>query len=379
RLRWEPWSARYRVLPLDQRVDVARGLSERTQRRRRASAWRRDAGGPAALGGSSSSSRGAPLYSVEGYFEPRPESSRPRSEQPSPREGSRRPAAPAAPAAFQEEAGDRAAERRAPAPDARTVADEETWPPARPPREQRRARVPEPDPYGWMAEQEADAPRPGDAAGRRRRRGASDASGRRDAPGRADVAGAEEGGAGDADGGGNVWRLGDAERSGLGRAARAARGTERDGAGGTVGPSRHPGRRSESERPRSWAVRSDAVPSAPDLGPGELVGPDEEPAPRTRPAGAGGAREARAPAPGGAAGAVGDASGAARKAPAVSEAPAVPEAPARGGLSGATDDDVGPSRTPPKAPAADAVEESGAGDESREERPRPRLEFPDEF
>ncbi len=84
RLLWEPWNARFRVLPLDQKVEAARGFAERRQRRaggaatrdarreRRSEVDRRvlEARFP------------APPLEQEVRFEPRPESARPRASWP---------------------------------------------------------------------------------------------------------------------------------------------------------------------------------------------------------------------------------------------------------------------------------------------------------
>ncbi len=83
RLLWEPWNARFRVLPLDQKVEPARGLAERGLRRREVE--RRPQARGAASRRQVADGRGfGPRLRESGpesevRFEPRPESARPRS------------------------------------------------------------------------------------------------------------------------------------------------------------------------------------------------------------------------------------------------------------------------------------------------------------
>ena len=81
RLLWEPWNARFRVLPLDQKVEPARRLAERGLRRREAA--RRSPGRPTAAERRAYEARfPAAELEREVRFEPRPESARPRASWP---------------------------------------------------------------------------------------------------------------------------------------------------------------------------------------------------------------------------------------------------------------------------------------------------------
>jgi len=377
KLLWEPWNARYRVLPLDQRVDVARGFSERTQRRRQAAAPRRRSQ-PAAP--ATTERRPGGPFGDEGRFEPRPEFTRPRDAAPRSGGAQERAAAPAeerpqadvgrparAGAPAREPGGERALVDEVGSFD--EPEPEPTWPAARPQRQEHRAQVPRPPQRG-----------PGAAPGA--------------APGADDGGGADEGVA---------WRIGDAERgserSGLGRAARAARGTDRDGAQAADSGTGRRARRAESERPRRWAVREDAAADAsapiPDLGPAELVGPDEEAPERRRPA----------PAPAAARGGSAPRGEETRSEPPAGGRPAggrpAGERPAGEGAAGARagaeragGERAGAERAGGERAREERVVDEGDGgdrrggvaaesdrsdDEERQERPRPRLEFPDEF
>ncbi len=190
KLLWEPWNARYRVLPLDQRVDVARGFSERAQRRRQTTVLRQGRRGVA-------SERVPPRWRAaagtdEGRFEPRPEFVKPRGEQ--------RPvearAASARPVRRGPPIGDEAAD---PAPE--QVGDDTTWPAARPERPQRRAQVPGPG----TAEPRAPA----------RERGPASEAAEPDA-----------------------WRLGDADRLAPGTAGAAGEAAAGGSGGGEGGSAR---------------------------------------------------------------------------------------------------------------------------------------------
>ncbi len=85
RLLWEPWNARFRVLPLDQKVEPARRLAERGLQRREA-ARRSPARAPGRRTAADRRAYEARFPGVElendVRFEPRPESARPRASWP---------------------------------------------------------------------------------------------------------------------------------------------------------------------------------------------------------------------------------------------------------------------------------------------------------
>jgi len=401
KLLWEPWNARYRVLPLDQRVDVARGFSERAQRRRQTTVLRQGRRGVA-------SERVPPRWRAaagtdEGRFEPRPEFVKPRGEQ--------RPvearAASARPVRRGPPIGDEAAD---PAPE--QVGDDTTWPAARPERPQRRAQVPGPgtaepraparergpaseaaEPDAWrLGDADRLAPGTAGAAGEAAAGGSGGGEGGsargervREAPGpeavrRPDPRGgaretgsarAEAPGAGTAPGAGSGRGVegppaGEpaSGRAGLGRAARAARGGDAAAsdrgapADARSGAGRH-GPPAESKRPRRWAVRSDAAAGPAEVEPGELVGPDEVDGDE-----AARAKSARAKRPREEAGRDAGAGGGRRvdggQRPRDARATRGERDAAGAGVERADDEPAG---------------EEPAG----EEPPRPKLEFPDEF
>ncbi len=90
RLRWEPWNARFRLVPLEQRIDKARGLASSARYRREAAAWRRGLAKERAamgtveggVGGSAADAgrRSEPTWAEAPSFVPSQETARPRAD-----------------------------------------------------------------------------------------------------------------------------------------------------------------------------------------------------------------------------------------------------------------------------------------------------------